>query len=125
MGRNVHNTLKLKMMPSEARLKKFEIKKINILFMLIITVQIFSLCWQIFLCVRTKFPVFSLSGKRKNQIPCFPCFPCAVATLPENVIHASTNGARKIHLSGTSQGKHKGLLVLSNAVFCLVFFINL
>ena len=27
MGRNVHNTLKLKMMPSEARLKKFEIKK--------------------------------------------------------------------------------------------------
>ena len=49
--------------------------------MLIITVQIFSLCWQIFPCVRTKFPVFSLSGKSKNQIPCFPCFPCAVATL--------------------------------------------
>ena len=48
--------------------------------MLIITVQIFSLCWQIFPCVRTKFPVFSLSGKSKNQIP---CFPCAVATLFE------------------------------------------
>ena len=46
--------------------------------MLIITVQIFSLCYQIFPCVRTKFPVFSLSGKSKNQIP---CFPCAVATL--------------------------------------------
>ena len=46
--------------------------------MLIITLQIFSLCKQIFPCVRTKFPVFSLSGKRKNQIP---CFPCAVATL--------------------------------------------
>ena len=46
--------------------------------MLVITVQIFSLCQQIFPCVRTKFPVFSLSGKSKNQIP---CFPCAVATL--------------------------------------------
>ena len=46
--------------------------------MLIITVQIFSLCYQNFPCVRTKFPVFSLSGKSKNQIP---CFPCAVATL--------------------------------------------
>ena len=46
--------------------------------MLIIMVQIFSLCWQIFPCVRTKFPVFSLSGKSKNQIP---CFPCAVAIL--------------------------------------------
>ena len=46
--------------------------------MFIITVQIFSLCQQIFPCVRTKFPVFSLSGKSKNQIP---CFPCAVATL--------------------------------------------
>ena len=53
--------------------------------MLIITVQIFSLCWQIFPCVRTKFPVFSLSGKSKNQIP---CFPCAVATLiNKNILH--------------------------------------
>ena len=41
-------------------------------------VQIFSLCWHIFPCVRMKFPLFSLSGKSKNQIP---CFPCAVATL--------------------------------------------
>ena len=46
--------------------------------MLIITVQIISLCLQIFPCVRTKFPVFSLSGKSKNQIT---CFPCAMATL--------------------------------------------
>ena len=29
-------------------------------------------------CVVPKFPVFSLSGKSDNQIP---CFPCAVATL--------------------------------------------
>ena len=29
-------------------------------------------------CVFPKFPVFSLSGKFDNQIP---CFPCAVATL--------------------------------------------
>ena len=55
-------------------------KKINILFMLIITVQIFSLWAGLanFSLFRTKFPVFSLSGKSKNQIP---CFPCAVATL--------------------------------------------
>ena len=46
--------------------------------MLVITIQIFSLCWQIFSCVTTKFPVFSLSGKSENQIP---CFPCTVATL--------------------------------------------
>ena len=46
--------------------------------MLIITVQIFSLCKQIFSYVRTNFPVFSLSGKSKNQIL---CFACAVATL--------------------------------------------
>ena len=46
--------------------------------MLIITIQIFSLCWQFFPCVRTKFPMFSLSGKSKNQIL---CFLCAVATL--------------------------------------------
>ena len=43
--------------------------------------KIFSLCLKIFPCVKAKFPVFSLSGKIKNQIPCFPCFPCAVATL--------------------------------------------
>ena len=45
MGTNEHNILKLKIMPSKVRLKIFEIKKKNnILFMLIITVQIFSLC---------------------------------------------------------------------------------
>ena len=37
-----------------------------------------SLCKIIFLIFFGKFPVFSLSGKSKNQIP---CFPCAVATL--------------------------------------------
>ena len=40
-----------------------------------------SLCKIIFLIFFGKFPVFSLSGKSKNQIPCFSCFPCAVATL--------------------------------------------
>ena len=40
--------------------------------------KIFSLCLRFFPCVKAKFPVFSLSGKSKNQIP---CFPCAVATL--------------------------------------------
>ena len=40
--------------------------------------KIFSLCLKIFPCVKVKFPVFSLSGKSKNQIL---CFPCAVATL--------------------------------------------
>ena len=72
MGTNVHNTLKLKIMLSEVRLNIFRNLKKPILFMLIITVQIFSLCKQFFPCVRTKFPVFSLSGKSKNQIPCFP-----------------------------------------------------
>ena len=37
-----------------------------------------SLCCPNFPCVVPKFPVFSLSGKIDNQIP---CFPCAVATL--------------------------------------------
>ena len=40
--------------------------------------KIFSLCLKFFPCVKAKFPVFSVSGKSKNQIP---CFPCAVATL--------------------------------------------
>ena len=63
-------------MSSKVRLKKFEIyKKIPVL---IITVQRFSLCLKYFPCVTAKFPVFSLSGKSKNQIP---CFPCVVATL--------------------------------------------
>ena len=37
-----------------------------------------SLCKNVFLMSFGKFPVFSLSGKRDFQIP---CFPCAVATL--------------------------------------------
>ena len=40
--------------------------------------KIFSLCLKIFPCAKAKFPVFSLSGKSKNQIP---CFPCAIATV--------------------------------------------
>ena len=69
---------KLELMPSEARLKIFEIHKRSIILLLIITIQIFSLCQKYFPCVTAKFPVFSLSGKSKNQIP---CFPWAVATL--------------------------------------------
>ena len=79
-------------MPSEARLKNFLIKKNKHtfyfnnhcqIFSLCLNFslchrKIFSLCLKIFPCVKAKFPVFSLSGKSKNQIP---CFPCAVATL--------------------------------------------
>ena len=43
MGKTVHDTLKLKIMPRETRLKILKFKKINIPFMLIITVQIFSM----------------------------------------------------------------------------------
>ena len=46
--------------------------------MSIIKVKIFSLCLKTFHCATAKFPVFSLFGKSKNQIP---CFLCAVATL--------------------------------------------
>ena len=46
--------------------------------MLIITVQIFFPVLANFSLCQNKFPVFSLSGKSKNQIP---YFPCAVATL--------------------------------------------
>ena len=66
MGTNVHNTLKSKILPSKARLKIFEFKEDKHTFY----VNNHSL--NIFR-VRTKFPVFSLSGKSKNQIPCFPC----------------------------------------------------
>ena len=69
-------------MPSEARLKNFEI---NILFILIITVKYFPCvtekyfpCVSKFFAVSKQNSVFSLSGKSNNQIP---CFPCAVATL--------------------------------------------
>ena len=41
-----------------------------------------SQCCPNFPCVVPKFPVFSLSGKIDNQIP---CFPCAVATLNNHV----------------------------------------
>ena len=37
-----------------------------------------SLCCPDFPCVVPKFPVFSLSEKTNNQIP---CLPCAMATL--------------------------------------------
>ena len=51
-----------------------------------------SLCKIIFLIFFGKFPVFSLSGKSKNQIP---CFPCAVATLGwDEKIWSTTSGLR-------------------------------
>ena len=67
-------------MPSEARLKKIEkYVKGNMLFAVINTVKnIFPCVLKNSPCVTAKFPVFSLSGKSENQIP---CFPCAVATL--------------------------------------------
>ena len=95
----------MKTYAEQSEAKKFlKFKKINKLFILIITVKYFPcvkifpcvtekyfpcvskskffLCLKIFPCVKAKFPVFSLSGKSKNQIP---CFPCAVATLLEVV----------------------------------------
>ena len=42
-----------------------------------------SLCCPKFPCVVPKFPVFSLSGKIDDQIP---CFPCAVATLKPDLV---------------------------------------
>ena len=38
-----------------------------------------------FPCVTAKFPVFSLSGKSKNQIPCFPCCRGHTAHVHEQV----------------------------------------
>ena len=67
---------------SEAKNLKF--KKINILFILIITVKyfpvskFFPVLQKIFSLCQSKIPCVSLSGKSKNQIP---CFPCAMATL--------------------------------------------
>ena len=81
MGKNGHNTLKLKIMLCKARLKNFEIKKNKPSFYLNNhSPNIFPVLIN-FTCVRAKFPVFSLSGKSKNQIP---CFPCAVATLKKD-----------------------------------------
>ena len=88
----VDNTLKWRLMPSKARLKNFwnlknkqtfHFNNHSQIFSLCLNFslchrKIFSLCLKIFPCVKAKFPVFSLSGKSKNQIP---CFPCAVATL--------------------------------------------
>ena len=88
----VDNTLKWRLMLSEARLKNFwnlknkqtfHFNNHSQIFSLCLNFslchrKIFSLCLKIFPCVKAKFPVFSLSGKSKNQIP---CFPCAVATL--------------------------------------------
>ena len=54
---------------------------------------IFREIWKIpcvcsnFPCVVPKFPVFSLSGKSDNQIP---CFPCAVATLSKSSLCAES-----------------------------------
>ena len=54
---------------------------------------IFSLCCTDFPCVGLKFPVFSLSGKTDDQIP---CFPCAVATLLLVVLHRVCHLLRKL-----------------------------
>ena len=63
-------------MPSEARLEKVEVhQSMNGQFT--IKYFIFKEILKI-PCAVPKFPVFSLSGKSDNQIP---CFPCAVATL--------------------------------------------
>ena len=71
-------------MSSEARLKKFENMWRETCFLCQwIQSKIFSLCLKNFPCVTTKFPVFSLSGKSKTQIP---CFPCAVATMRKSEI---------------------------------------
>ena len=98
-------------MLSEVRLKNFEIKKNKHTFYFNNHSKIFSLCLnfslchsklfslrlKIFPCVTAKFPVFSLSGKSKNQIP---CFPCAAATL---WVHSSKMG----HLR-TCHGQNDG-----------------
>ena len=65
MGTNVHNSLKLKIMPSKARLKIFEISKNKHTFYVNNhSPNIFpvsepnSLCFPCLEKVRTKFPVF-------------------------------------------------------------------
>ena len=64
METNVHNTLKLKIMPSEARLINFKIKKINILIFVFFYVNNHS---------PNIFPVLANFSLCQNQIPCvFP-----------------------------------------------------
>ena len=84
-GIKAHNTLKLKIMPSEARLKNFEIYKNKHTF------YVNNHSPNIFR-VSKFFPVSeqnSLSGKSKNQIP---CFPCAMATLLGGGLQAQIQG---------------------------------
>ena len=64
-------------MPSKVRLKKIGLHQ-SMKGQFTIKYLIFREIWKIlccpnFLCVVTKFPVFSLSGKINNQIP--PVFP--------------------------------------------------
>ena len=67
-----------------------------------IQTKIFSLCLKNFPCVITKFPVFSLSGKSKNQIP------CAVATLQfENMKHKILLVSPRIFLQCSVTGAFK------------------
>ena len=87
MEAKVDNILRWRLMPSEGRLKNFwnlknkqtfHFNNHSQIFSLCLNFslchrKIFSLCLKIFPCVKAKFPVFSLSGKSKNQIPCFPC----------------------------------------------------
>ena len=70
--------------------------------------KIFSLCLKIFPCVKAEFPVFSLSGKSKNQIPCFPCFPCAVATLLGRSLLPATKLGQGYVFTGVCDSVHRG-----------------
>ena len=63
-------------MPSVARLEKIGVYK-SMKEEFTIKYLIFREIWKNS-CVVPKFPMFSLSGKIDNQIP---CFPCAVAIL--------------------------------------------
>ena len=103
MEAEVDNTLRWRLMPSEGRLKKFwnsknkqtfHFNNHSQIFSLCLNFslchrKIFSLCLKIFPCVKAKFPVFSLSGKSKNQIPCFPLCrghpACVSYTFSENI----------------------------------------
>ena len=58
--------------------------------MLIITVQIFSLCYQMFPCVRTKFPMFPCLEKVRTNFPVFPVsWPPCLSTTPPDLLAAN------------------------------------
>ena len=72
------------MMVSKARLKNFENLK-NILFILIIRVNIFSLCLKFFPCVNSEIPcVFPCLEKVRTK---FPVVPDPVPWPPWNLLN--------------------------------------